>query len=444
MRSAAGLARPSVRCWAQRPWAHTAHKMHAAPVMTAASQCWKRAASSMPSIHTGHSRRPVAVGGHSACRGTGHPLMQWDLAPTTWPMRMVHGVPSCHPFGGVHTRVFQLDHHSGCLVHSLPTACVPLRLNMMPHCMALSSSSPRDAYEILGVDRGATDKEIKIAYLQAAREVHPDVNDSPEATRRFQEVSDAYNAISTREKRARYAFEARTGSTASSSTSAGPDGPYERPHVDPSVVFNTVLEDLGVGTEIVRYYLEDLQDDMALVSEAVGRGEYAPLFDFISRRKGLFVATLLPLLVILRMPGLALGALSIIPRLGLTMLSAFARLPYRANAAVLQSVVLKYLDMQRALHRYADQQRGEREQRRRNESGRDPPDAHGGGGGTGTTQDDGNQNQTHTRSDQAGSTNAHDNDTRKDTTTRTTTSQSTSSSRRSGRARPSTNRTRRG
>eukprot|EP00035_Acanthoeca_spectabilis_P033582 m.24428 g.24428 ORF g.24428 m.24428 type:complete len:375 (+) comp6074_c0_seq2:227-1351(+) len=219
-------------------------------------------------------------------------------------------------------------------------------------CRALATRARRDAYEILGVDRSATDKEIKLAYLQAARQVHPDVNDSPEATVEFQEISDAYEAINTSQKRARYSFDPNSDS---SSGHSGGGAPFTS-SVDPEAVFNTVLHDLGVGSEIVKHYLHDLQDDMEEVSDAVKRGEYGPLADFVNRRKGLFVATLLPLLVVLRMPGLALGALSVIPRIGLTFLSAFARLPPRAHVAFLNAVVLKYLDMQSALHRYADEQ----------------------------------------------------------------------------------------
>jgi len=63
----------------------------------------------------------------------------------------------------------------------------------------------RDYYKILGVAANAPQKDIKKAYYQLAKKFHPDVNkDNPEAAKKFQEVSEAYEVLSDDRKRAQY------------------------------------------------------------------------------------------------------------------------------------------------------------------------------------------------------------------------------------------------
>ncbi len=50
--------------------------------------------------------------------------------------------------------------------------------------------------QILGVASNSDKNQIKVAYRKLAKEYHPDVNKSPDATKKFQEISDAYNFLS--------------------------------------------------------------------------------------------------------------------------------------------------------------------------------------------------------------------------------------------------------
>lgn len=62
----------------------------------------------------------------------------------------------------------------------------------------------KDFYTTLGVNKSATDAEIKAAYRKLARQHHPDVDKSPDAEKKFKEISEAYQVLSDPQKRGIY------------------------------------------------------------------------------------------------------------------------------------------------------------------------------------------------------------------------------------------------
>lgn len=62
----------------------------------------------------------------------------------------------------------------------------------------------KDYYKIMGLERDATQDDIKRAYRKLARKYHPDVSKEPDAQERFQEMQEAYEVLKDPEKRAAY------------------------------------------------------------------------------------------------------------------------------------------------------------------------------------------------------------------------------------------------
>ena len=73
------------------------------------------------------------------------------------------------------------------------------------------ATTERDFYVILGVERTASDAEIKRAFRKLAQQWHPDVNTDPAAQERFKEINEAYQVLSDPERRSRYDTFGRAG-----------------------------------------------------------------------------------------------------------------------------------------------------------------------------------------------------------------------------------------
>jgi len=73
------------------------------------------------------------------------------------------------------------------------------------------ATTERDLYEVLGVERNASDTEIKRAFRKLAQQWHPDVNAGDEAQARFTEINEAYQILSDPGRRQRYDMFGRAG-----------------------------------------------------------------------------------------------------------------------------------------------------------------------------------------------------------------------------------------
>lgn len=109
----------------------------------------------------------------------------------------------------------------------------------------------KDYYEVLGVDKNASDAEIKSAYRKLAKKYHPDINKEAGAAEKFKEIGEAYSVLGDEQKRKTYdqfgsaAFE--QGGSGGSYGDFGSFGGFQSADVDLNDIFSDFLGGFGFG-----------------------------------------------------------------------------------------------------------------------------------------------------------------------------------------------------
>ena len=199
-----------------------------------------------------------------------------------------------------------------------------------------------DAYVLLGVDARyphVTDREVKVAYLRLAKRFHPDLNPGDEsATRRFQHLANAYEALKSERARAAYVPPPPPGARAAGSSSYSSAGDARGGGDDGGGVarpawwtWEEATDDADAMAEAAADWARDevraLETDVAAASAAVRVRDWAALREFARRRSGLVLSVALPLLVTLRWPaavGVALRAAPTLLKFGYGLLKVFS------------------------------------------------------------------------------------------------------------------------
>jgi DnaJ-class molecular chaperone len=143
---------------------------------------------------------------------------------------------------------------------------------------------PGDHYKTLGVDRKASQDEIKKAYRKLARQYHPDTNKDAGAEERFKQISEAYDVLGDPEKRKRYdrgggvfggANPFGSGGGAAGGGAAGADfGSFSDIF---SGIFNTAAGRGGVRTKPAAERGRDLETTVSLSFEQAVEGAQVPV-----------------------------------------------------------------------------------------------------------------------------------------------------------------------
>lgn len=101
-----------------------------------------------------------------------------------------------------------------------------------------------DYYEILGVDKNASKDDIKSAFRNKARTLHPDVNKAPDAEEKFKELGKAYETLMDDNKRATYD---RYGEDGLKNAGFNTGGPFDGGFGDLNDIFNSFFGGFGGG-----------------------------------------------------------------------------------------------------------------------------------------------------------------------------------------------------
>lgn len=112
------------------------------------------------------------------------------------------------------------------------------------------SNSSKDYYKILGVDKSASQKDIKKSYYQLAKKYHPDTNKDKDAGKKFQEVSEAYEVLGDEDKRKQFDAYGATGDPFGG-MGGGQGGFHQqggfdfKSNIDPEELFRSIFGNFG-------------------------------------------------------------------------------------------------------------------------------------------------------------------------------------------------------
>lgn len=104
----------------------------------------------------------------------------------------------------------------------------------------------RDYYEVLGVDKNASEKDIKMAFRRLAKKYHPDVSKEPDAEEKFKEAQEAYAVLSDETRRKQYDQFGHAAFDNNGAGGAGGFGGFDFSGFDFSDIFDNLF-DFGMG-----------------------------------------------------------------------------------------------------------------------------------------------------------------------------------------------------
>jgi len=183
----------------------------------------------------------------------------------------------------------------------------------------MSLGRGEDPYKVLGVQQGMTDRDYKVAYLKLAKQYHPDLNPgNAEATRRFQQLAAAYDAIKNETSRQAWARQQTQGSR----TDGDPRGAWSgfkrtepAGQANPEDVWDAAAKDAAAMAEAFGDFLQqqaaEIEKDVNAFSTAAYEGNWTTARELAMKRKGLIIGVAVPLLVVLRWPAAAVAALRV-------------------------------------------------------------------------------------------------------------------------------------
>ena len=170
------------------------------------------------------------------------------------------------------------------------------------------TASSREPYRLLGISRDATASDIKKAFFRTAKQVHPDINPSPEAAAEFRRLEAAYRLLADENRRRSYD---QGNLHEADDASADPRWMH---HADPEGArarWRKLMEDREILREALTGVKEEIEEDLAELSKRVSSGDFSAVVTFARHQPVIAAALCVPVLLT-RYPPAALFVLRLV------------------------------------------------------------------------------------------------------------------------------------